>query len=287
MEDNKLKSFAKKISGKFKPNEGSQYRFYKFSEIINSQIDFFKQFKLSDLIKIFLYIESVIKTGDTLSAEKVIKDSYLVGVFRYSKGDFEEVDCDNCGGDGQLECSYCGGSNEISCSNCEGDGSLPCNICDGGEVTCPDCKGDGCENCDESGQIVCPDCGGSEEVECPECSGSGTEACPDCVDGYDSCHTCDGSGSVQTDREQYYYDLILVPNARIGDELSMKMELREPVPDDFNLSKFLRITSDYDFEEFSEEVIPDKNYVYGVERLVDSEEPFSLQNGRIKTIFQL
>lgn len=49
------------------------------------------------------------------------------------------VDCDECGGTGQVECD------EPECPDCNGDGMVECPDCEGGQVDCDECGGSGAD----------------------------------------------------------------------------------------------------------------------------------------------
>lgn len=58
--------------------------------------------------------------------------------------DEEGVECEDCGGTGEIDCSYYNGSGEVDCDECSGSGEVDCEECDcDGEVTCPECDGEG------------------------------------------------------------------------------------------------------------------------------------------------
>mgnify|MGYP000695830461 CR=1 FL=1 len=108
-------------------------------------------------------------------------------------GGSHQVTCDDCDGSGQQSCSDCSGSGKEECDSCEGNGVLydeegvECEDCGGtGEIDCSYCNGSGeidCDECSGSGEVDCDECDSDGEVTCSECDGTGV------VDGdadYDS-----------------------------------------------------------------------------------------------------
>jgi len=87
--------------------------------------------------------------------------------------------CDYCAGDGHIDDATCDGSGTVSCETCGGDGQVEergekveCDECGGsGEVTCDECGGSGneeCSHCDGAGYENCQTCDGTAEVETNE-----------------------------------------------------------------------------------------------------------------------
>ena len=88
--------------------------------------------------------------------------------------DEEEVDCDNCDGEGKIEvgeCDKCAGTGKVNekCDHCDGNGfveengqKVECEFCDGAgtiEDDCGECDGEGvkheeCMECEGTGQIT-------------------------------------------------------------------------------------------------------------------------------------
>lgn len=115
------------------------------------------------------------------------------------------ISCDECGGDGYFECSECDGGGEIECDECDGNGEIECGECDGrGEIECGECDGSG-EITTDDGEIECYDCNGRGVITCGNCDGSCTITCGNCDGrGRVDCDACDGRGRV--DCEYCYGD---------------------------------------------------------------------------------
>jgi hypothetical protein len=100
------------------------------------------------------------------------------------------VECDTCGGEGQVVCPICTGSGRVRCRNCGGSGHIRQSktVTKWRQVT----KFDGrtfylvdepyevieyyqvqCVTCSANGEVTCHQCGGSTTVQCHRCRGSG------------------------------------------------------------------------------------------------------------------
>ena len=99
-----------------------------------------------------------------------------------------QMDCEECGGNGQ--CVTCHGSGEVKCKKCNGTGR--CTDCHGeGSHRCNQCGGTGtCRRCGGSGRITCTKCNGTGQtyengkyIKCYKCGGRGSFSCPDCTSG--------------------------------------------------------------------------------------------------------
>lgn len=149
------------------------------SKLFFNHYDYFSRFNSENLIKIVLYVYSLKKTNNFQLAEQMISNLFLVNLIS-TDGDFAEVECEECYGNGEVACDNCRGEGTIQCEECDGIGETVCTNCDGeGEIdddTCTECNGYGeirCENCDGSGELSCDDCYGSGELSCDVCSGEG------------------------------------------------------------------------------------------------------------------
>lgn len=97
-----------------------------------------------------------------------------------------KVECEKCGGVGDVACSQCNGTGLEECFDCSGKGyqeiQEPCDTCG-----------------DESSSTNCQICGGSGQIEyresCSRCDGTGSEACFECNgDGREPCLNCEETG---------------------------------------------------------------------------------------------
>jgi DnaJ domain len=97
------------------------------------------------------------------------------------------VQCDSCGGSGEVGCNGCYGSGIEDCRNCNGRGYLHCYSCNGsGQIESRSSDNDyrptyrNCHGCAGQGQTRCDTCHGNGEHRCFCCGGSGWLICGDC-----------------------------------------------------------------------------------------------------------
>lgn len=138
------------------------------------------------------------------------------------KGNYTNLPCDACGGDGLLEgrCPYCKGTGK--CTNCGGTGQEKDN--DGSMKTCHTCNGNGlhtnifygqtkpcygnapCNRCPGTGTMICRVCYEIDRdvysshpgyVECNACENGVLKGdCPACEGGITNCENCHGEGKI-------------------------------------------------------------------------------------------
>ena len=286
MEKEKLKILAKKISIKFDPKDDIQSIFWKFSTKTSQNKDYFSKFSYSEIIQIFLYLFSLLKTSDFKLGEKLIQDSSLVGIFEYDEETFENIECDDCGGNGSVSCDYCGGDGTIDCDTCNADGEIDCETCSGnGEIDCEQCSGDGiidgeeCDACSGSGYINCTSCAGSGKVSCDDCDGDGNVSCQNCNMGSVDCDTCERQGYQETNKNGVILRVLLVWEQNLIEEFFYKKEMKQPLAN-FKLENFLKLEArevyslvrGYKSEEY---------YCYEIIPLLEDDSFFSTSNGTL------
>lgn len=219
--------------------------------------DYFSRFDAENLIKIVLYIYSLKKTNNFQLAEQMISNLFLVNLIS-TDGDFADLTCENCYGEGEFACGNCSGEGIIQCEECDGVGESVCTNCDGeGEI-----DDDTCTECNGSGEIKCENCDGSGEITCEDCYGSGTEMCD----------ICDGDGRITSDDIMIYEKINLISwDSDLKNKCEQYENTETPVLEHYefinkrNDSKFI-ILNTYIVE--AEPVTPienTKNYCYHIE----------------------
>ena len=58
----------------------------------------------------------------------------------YYDDDEEQVECENCAGDGDIDCGECDGDGTVECDECAGDGYIKCDDCGGDHITDVECE---------------------------------------------------------------------------------------------------------------------------------------------------
>jgi len=185
------------------------------NKILNSSVDFI----------ILVFLAHKISKGESVNQSTIsnIKNN----LFLFNKIEFENENS-------QIECSDCGGDGNISCDECNGDGYFRCDECYGnGEVECPDCDGQGSDEEDNT----CENCGGSGKVDCSECYGEGTTDCSNCRNGQEDCNNCNGNGEVDTD-EYIPYNITIYASYRtqLKDEVNYQILRNNPIKFDDSYS---------------------------------------------------
>jgi len=148
----------------------------------NIHLDFINQLIPPNNIPVLVFTayEIAIGNDDETIVGKIKNNLYAFNSFEF--GDTEnDVDCDDCGGSGEISCEYCDSNGTLDCSECDGEGEVDCDDCGGSSE---DAEGHDCNTCNGSGKAECPDCGGDGSVDCNNCS-----------NGYETCWGCDGNGS--------------------------------------------------------------------------------------------
>jgi len=184
----------------------------------------------------------------------------------------EEIECNECGGEGTLNCYECGGDGIFQCNDCAGTGELGCTTCSGsGNETCVHCDGesDDCLFCDSNGEIPCRDCDGTGSLGCEECGGDGAVKCRECSGyGYESCNSCRGDGKLETKKPFIPYTVTLselLENETILSTIRKKIPNRDrifPV----NLTNYTVYSKEYTVEHIHSEHISyyiDPNFING------------------------
>jgi len=161
MTDEKLYSISKKLSVGFNTlSEGSDF-FTKFSNLFKKTEPYFSNFDGDDFLKIYIFTKTLTEEGlDTpLSVLLEKYENTQITLMIYTIYETVEIECSQCGGDGEEECRWCDGGGEVSCPICDGSGE--------------DEEGERCDECSGTGAVECPDCNGSGQETCSECDGSG------------------------------------------------------------------------------------------------------------------
>lgn len=154
---------------------------------------FAKTINASVFLKLVLYIYSQRAFGDMSGGERMYNEGFFANLLTTDKTP-SSIECEDCGGSGEVTCDDCEGDGSSTCYECNGKGEVSCDVCDGNETI-------ECENCDGTGEVdedeECSDCNGSGEITCGECEGKGSKTCSDCEgDGYRRCDECYGDGNV-------------------------------------------------------------------------------------------
>ena len=202
MKDSKLqnisKDFAKDLEG-FQVNSPTDVYIHIIRMSKEQPEYFFEYIGPKNLIKIIIYVWSLITTSNFKLADKIFSSMVFVELLD-TKGEASTEECDNCDGRGRLYCSYCDGTGTLDCDECGGSGNQTCEECDGdGKVNCDDCDGTeviDCETCNGSGQKEDEN---GNEIECEDCYGRGTNDCLNCTNGSELCKECNGEGDIPCD----------------------------------------------------------------------------------------
>lgn len=117
----------------------------------------------NDYLRLF-YIVFFLFEGDSMEVAKykAFNELYYLVVQEVGDSEYEDFDCDYCGGAGQIGCDYCDGEGEIECEVCDGERYFT----DGDEY-------EECIECDAVGSVHCDNCDGEGEIECQTCEGRG------------------------------------------------------------------------------------------------------------------
>lgn len=215
---------------------------------------------LNDIFEKFSKDDNISEILKKLDGEQIIKLCFLVwGVknkmdpqevsnlvdielFAYSIVEFHEydvqIDCDDCGGSGNVTCDYCDGRGSTDCETCDGDGEVELDSEEEYEmVTCSDCNGSGHESCDY--------CYGSGEVDCTNCYGGGSIDSDDHIE-FDILNFVSINKDLKSKLE-----LLNGATIAISDELFSKMVnnsllfLKEPYSANDNMTETSRIDKKY------------------------------------------
>ena len=219
---------AKIIASKLKNNIRGDIRtpqdmYSLLVRVFKRQEDYFSNLDPVDLLKIVLYTYFLKKEGSFDGADKIMEDLEFIKLFSLSEYG-TEVECEECGGSGNVDCQECDGRGEERCYECSGDG----------EITCDECDGSGREETEDGSLKDCDECGGRGNLTCPDCGGEGTISCSICSgDGRESCDECQGNGEVVSDTHQ---DAEILFVCSWDKQFNNKCELEEqtiyPVMDD-------------------------------------------------------
>jgi len=250
--DEKLKKVALKHSKTYK----SSFVFDAYTTFMREVIaneEYFSRYSPDQLVKIPIYIYSIIETNVFDLGDSMIKNDWIGNIFEFGFDDFADEQCYNCDGSGY-----------ISCDECEG-GSAQCDNCDGvGKVECYTCGGDGSDGDGDS----CDDCIGDGESDCEWCDGEGTVPCRNCGgDGSFECGDCSGSGEIESSKLKYWNTTIIVWNKKLINMFMNSYELEKPISHQdllpyINQSEMSYLQNIEDAEEFKTEVKPDKKYCF-------------------------
>jgi hypothetical protein len=248
--NDKLKRLAKNISELIPDNPKSpQEVFDSFSKnIYESQKDYFNALGGDSIIKIILYIYSLKETGEFKMGDNMINRLSFASLF-FTSGNYSQMPCDSCSGDGVVECDYCNHNGLASCEECGGDGT------------------------DSDGE-ECGDCGGQGEVYCNNCGGNGGI----------TCSSCDGTGEVESDEVEYNYSYICTWNNEIKNLCELNEGTTEPAMSEYD---FDRLGDDYITLFYTEEAAElrsfvDTNVLYCVSYL--DEPRLGLQSDKLLQI---
>jgi hypothetical protein len=115
--------------------------------------------------------------------------------------EYNDSNCQRCGGDGSVNCPECRGRGEEICLKCDGDGDIECKTCNGnGSYDCNKCNGNGeikCAFCSGEGFKKCEVCRGKGDLgPCDVCKGNGEYDCPKCKGEDVVCVVCVGKGRI-------------------------------------------------------------------------------------------
>jgi hypothetical protein len=223
-----------------------------YKEILtNKSLPFASMLEPIDLIKL-VFIAKKISEGE--DPREIIPD-LDTNLFLFSTVEFgdsnQQIDCEECMGDGSSECTWCDGAGEVDCDECDGSGE------------------------DEEGNS-CDECQGGGKVECNNCDGEGTQEC-----GY-----CDGQG--YNDTEDYVpYDLgyYVSYDENLKNTLQRKLLRNDTEDPEFNSKKtFLLAVNEVGVKDGDSESIDD-NYANTTHLLEinseDIENDLIYGNGRI------
>lgn len=161
MTDEKLYSIAKKLSVGFNTLAAGSDFFTKFSNLFKKTEEYFSNFDSDDFLKIYVFTKTLTEEGlDTpLSVLLEKYENTQITLMIYTNYETVEIECSECGGDGEEECQWCDGGGEVSCPICDGSGE--------------DEEGERCDECSGTGAVECPDCNGSGQETCSQCDGRG------------------------------------------------------------------------------------------------------------------
>lgn len=272
----KLKKLSVKLSGKYKSSKLTEI-YKKLMVDVNNNDEYFSQFKAQDLLKLMLYIYSLVRTNDFKLGDNMIQDSFVGNLFEFQQDNFANESCDECGGNGYENCDACDGNGEVDCGDCDGDGKIECESCGGSGK---DDEGDDCDACDGNGEVDCDHCDGSGRYGCRRCGG----------DGSDSCNECGGSGEKESEELLYMntsfitWDKVLINSFRNSFELRKPTSIQQGLAEYYDEGKILYLDENESNQEFSTEVEPDKLYCFSLESLNDSYL-YLRKNSKTKTIW--
>lgn len=222
-------------------------------------LDYYNVMDPDSFIKICIAVWGFSKNFSTAQIENIFDKVFFATVF-YTNGESFHDSCDSCSGDGRIQCDICDGNGKEDCGECGGDGEETCNECDGaGEV-----------EKSEGGMEKCLDCNGNGTVECRECHGSGTESCSTCGgDGDVYCQECDGNGEVETDKTEYYVQLVVCWSPALYDVFETAAEQIEPIMSTTQWEKndnIMRLSSRFFHDKLINEIELDEIYILEVFR---------------------
>ena len=270
--DEKLKKVALKLSKKYKSSSVFE-AYIKFMDEVSANEEYFSRYTPDQLVKIPIYIYSIIETNGFDLGDSMIKNAWIGNIFEFGADDYDNEQCDNCDASGYISCDECEGGS-AQCGHCDGDGKVECDTCDGIGV-------------DDDGDGTCDNCNGNGEVDCDWCDGEGTVSCRNCNgDGSLNCDDCDGSGEIESSKLKYWNTTIIVWDKKLINMFMNSYELEKPISNQdltrfINQSQMSYLQNIEDAEEFKTEVKPDKKYCFYFEKFLSGG--LKLQGNQLTT----
>jgi len=226
-----------------------------YKEILtNTSLPFKSILKPIDLIKLVFITKKISNNEDPTELISELDNIFIFSTVEFGD-DNQDIDCEECMGDGTYECRNCDGGGEEDCEECGGSGEV-------GD------EGDACDECQGGGKVTCSDCDGEGQQECGYCDGQGHVPTNDYVP-YDLSYYVSYDNQLKTTLEQKLLrndtkepifnskkTFLLAAN-----EVGVKDGESENINDDFaNTTHLLEISGD----EVTEEL------VYGNGRIIPS-----------------
>ena len=211
---------------------------------------------------------------DTSAVKKTNAISDISVVERESEAYRPKVECDECGGEGEIRCEECDGEGYVECLECDASGYLQCPECEGSD-----------ENCDH--------CGGDGEIRCIECYGSGTESCSECYgSGKLGCQECDGNGEVESNDDyidvSYYF--IVTQSEDLVNEINKNLDSDDEIKNfneiiDKYQSEILKLDTFNEMIDYYNDWGVDESVDYKLEGILSPYFNYKVKNDKITARF--
>lgn len=133
MEKSKLIKFSLKLSNVFSGK--SPRAIYNILTVTKINREIINVLKPDDIIILCFMTPLIKNTKDYNSLyDKIVANLYTFSVFVINSIE-DDIECQDCGGNGELTCESCDGTGEIGnetlCDECNGNGYIICDRCDG------------------------------------------------------------------------------------------------------------------------------------------------------------